>query len=404
MAPTLPSSAPVAAPRAAARTSSLLLWSALCLQSSACEPPAADELDLSLASPREAWSAHDDPSLLAASFEYVLDELPRSGTAKRLPWPGSYWPSYIDSINYRWAGANSHSPAAKYGLAFGKSGVEDAVSRDIGVDSVPGKSCEQQSDCAKGEVCARRRGEKGGRCAETWYGICDAWAAASLLEREPQKAVTYGGVRFEVNDIKALASMAYREGVKFRSISLRCDEQGGPAHLAKFAACRDTNAGSFHVAVTNLLGRQRRAFVHDRSYDYVVWNFPVVAYRVTHDTRLTAAGANQLLGVQGPEYAFNDDAVELRRVRLELVWVNVASPNLNGPLTAYLRYFALADAYEYILELDDDGAIVGGEWIGASRRNHPDFLWMPVEKVNATAAGVIEYSDVKKLLDLADGS
>src|SRR5690606_9582650 len=112
--------------------------------------------------PREAWSDADDPRLLGAGFEHVLDELPNWGVAERLPWPGSYWPSFRDSINYRWAGSGTRSAAEKYGLAFGKSGVEDAVSRYYGVDSLWGRSCKQRSDCDKGQACARRRGEKTG--------------------------------------------------------------------------------------------------------------------------------------------------------------------------------------------------------------------------------------------------
>jgi hypothetical protein len=36
------------------------------------------------------------------------------------------------------------------------------------------------------------------------------------------------------------------------------------------------------------------------------------------------------------------------------------------------------------LELDSAGAIIGGEWIGASQQDHPDFAWMPFEPAAAT--------------------
>ena len=36
-----------------------------------------------------------------------------------------------------------------------------------------------------------------------------------------------------------------------------------------------------------------------------------------------------------------------------------------------------SDRYKYILELDADRNIIGGERIGGSQTEHPDFLWSP---------------------------
>jgi hypothetical protein len=383
----------------------LALASLLLAPSLACVATAPGEAeDAGPAVAREAWSDHDDPRLLGASFDHVLADLPSWGVAERLPWPGPYWPSHRDSINYRWAGPNSRSPAEKYGLAFGKSGVEDAVSHYYGVDSLPGASCRKKSDCDEGEACARRRGEKSGVCTETWVGLCHAWAPAALLEREPRKAVTYNGVRFEINDLKALVTILYDKGLSARFMSLRCDEQGDEHNITNLDQCEDTNPGSFHVAVANLLGIQRRAFIEDRVYDREVWNFPVIAYRVTRNTKISAASANELLGAEGSEYAFNHRAVELRRIRTELTWVNIAPEDLSAVLTDDIEWFAYTDSYNYILELDEHGEIIGGEWLGKSRTNHPDFLWLPEARKNVTVAGVIETGDVRKLLDLASGS
>src|SRR5204863_4437680 len=78
----------------------------------------------------ERWSTADDPALFGGPLERRLSALPRQGSASVTPWPGSYWPTYRDSINERWAGTNSPSPAEKYGAAFGVANVEDAVSRN----------------------------------------------------------------------------------------------------------------------------------------------------------------------------------------------------------------------------------------------------------------------------------
>ena len=42
--------------------------------------------------------------------------------------------------------------------------------------------------------------------------------------------------------------------------------------------------------------------------------------------------------------------------------------------------------YKYILELDSDDNIIGGEWGVSSYRAHPDFLWMPFEPAEPTGS------------------
>ena len=38
--------------------------------------------------------------------------------------------------------------------------------------------------------------------------------------------------------------------------------------------------------------------------------------------------------------------------------------------------------YYYILEQGPEGNILGGEWVGVSDKDHPDFLWMAFEPQN----------------------
>lgn len=39
--------------------------------------------------------------------------------------------------------------------------------------------------------------------------------------------------------------------------------------------------------------------------------------------------------------------------------------------------------YHYILEIDKEGKVLGGEWVGESITAHPDFVWMAVKSVQA---------------------
>jgi hypothetical protein len=241
------------------------------------------------------------------ALEYALDKLPAKGEAKVIPWTGSYWPTAHDSINYRWDGPGSDSPAMKYQKAFGHAGVEDAVSRYYGIDSVTGaRSCNASGQCDKtgGEICAKRIGRASGLCIPTWSGICHGWAPAAILFPEPKHAVVKNGVTFKINDLKALASLAHdRTETKF--ISLRCDVSSrvNGVNFEKYGrpsgeACRETSAGGFHLLMANSFGRRGSAFAADRTLDAEVWNQPVRGYRVLEKREVSAQEANKLIGVK----------------------------------------------------------------------------------------------------------
>ena len=98
------------------------------------------------------WNEGDDPNILdfGQNFEYRFDELPVQGETTIPPWAGSYWPTYLDSINDRWdkSSPDTLSPAKKYETAFGKTGIEDAVSLEYGVDSM-----KHRTPCTDDSVC-----------------------------------------------------------------------------------------------------------------------------------------------------------------------------------------------------------------------------------------------------------
>jgi len=471
----------------------------------------------------DQWSDRDAPSLFSDELEYKLDDLPQEGAAVNTPWAATYWPVYKDSINDRWNGSETQSPSAKYGEAFGIEDLEDIVSKHHGVDAMSNrKECESSSDCdgenqaAKGS-CAKRRGEEKGRCIPTWWGICHAWAPASILEPEPVHPVTRNGVEFKVNDIKALVELMYNRSTS-KFLSLRCNENGSDIDFDEFGnptgddiECKDTNAGTFHVVVTNYLGLKGEAFVEDRTYDDEVWNQPVTAYRVTQMNQVSAKEANELAGaketdgsaiegdtqeIEGEvekgawfdggsfdipknakttikmetegdadlyvrwgsapndesytcrpytsdavetcelsagsynrklylkvygyeaatfkigvttegstttipdEYIWNDEAATLYHVKTELDYIAESDQHTDGNLSAVISNYTRTDRYQYILEVNDRGEVIGGEWVGSSKKSHPDFLWLPTGRTHeAPAGGKITYAQVKALLD-----
>ena len=467
----------------------------------------------------EGWGPSDSPSMFNGSLEYKLAALPMTGVATNVPWAGNYWPVYEDSINHKWAGANSMSPSAKYGQAFGVAGVEDAVSKFHGIDAnAARKACTVDTDCdAKiGEGCAKRVGQASGRCIPTWWGICHAWTPAAILLPEPRKPVTFNGVEFKVQDIKALITLAHDSTVT-KFVSLRCntdaagtpginfDNYGRPA--GGDASCRDTNPGTYHVLLTNYLGKQGASFAEDRTYDDEVWNQPLRGYRITAQAEVTALEANKLIGVTptggtttektgtvakdawsqvgsfpvtagtqvtvamtgtgdgdlyvkfGAQptaaaydcrpyggdsnetcnltapagatqafvavlgygdvaisykvkvisggalptaYVFNDKAAKLYKVHTDVDYISESDAATDGNLATTIDRYTHTDRYDYILEVDADGKIIGGEWIAESKRAHPDFVWLPIRaSETAVAGGKITYANVKTIYDMS---
>ena len=464
----------------------------------------------------EAWGSSDNPAMFNNNLEYRVAELPMTGEATNIPWAGNYWPVYEDSINKKWNGPSSKAPSTKYGEAFGVTGVEDGVSRYHGIDAQASRTaCTTDSQCNSqlGEACAKREGQTSGRCIPTWWGICHAWAPAAILLPEPEHAVTYNGVEFKVQDIKALLTLVHdRTETKF--VSLRCDRLDGQDEITfdKYGRpnnsngeCRDTNPGTFHVLMTNYLGKQGEAFVYDRTWDGEVWNQPLRGYRITAMDEVSALAANTLIGVPaeggttsektgtaaggawsqvgtiavtpgqnlsivmsgdgdpdlyvkfgaqpsassydcrpyetGPAetctltvpagqtqaflavnaygndtatftlkitaggqipttYVFNANAAKLYRAHMDVDYISESAASTDGNLGASIDTYTHQDRYDYILEVDSAGKIVGGEWLGASKRRHPDFVWLPIRAAATTVAGgKISYANVKMIYD-----
>ncbi len=239
---------------------------------------------------REAWNRANDPSAIDRSFILQVDGLPLSGTTDITPWPGDYWPTYQDSINRRWDGSSSLSPAEKWEQAFGRPGFAKFVSQQYGIlANLSRKECTTYSDCTAtkdGSSCAIPRGETKGRCIPTWWGICPGWAAAANSEQAPRHPVTKNGVTFYPGDIEALLSLLYAEGrPRVAFLSERCNERDLPTDLRgriADAECRDMNPASYHVTAANMIGLRKKGFVVDHKAGYEVWNQPVRGFRVTN--------------------------------------------------------------------------------------------------------------------------
>ena len=348
----------------------------------------------------EPWDRDNDPNRFLIDLETNLDALPQSGRASHVAWPSTYWPYYTDSINWRWLEGDM-SPAEKYDKAFNGWNPDNNFMALVPFDrsrAGADPTWDPEYYDKLGPLAAHVSETKGNyedRTAalaspngrpdqwpvESWWGLCHAWVRAALLEDRPLSPVVENGVRFEVGDIEALLIAAYDKSPA-QYIGRRCNEGSGDNEVLRDergrainSECRDTNAGSMHLILSNYLGIHKKGFTEDRTYDYQVWNQPVVAFEVQSMNEISSRRANRVINAErGREYQFNADAVEFREVVSKVTYLSESEASVHA---AAASGHEQTDTYHYVLELGAAGEIIGGEWAEDSRDLLPDFLWLP---------------------------
>lgn len=207
----------------------------------------------------------------------------------------------------------------------------------------------------------------------SWHGHCNGYAASALRHREPKHDVQVGDVIFTRKDIKALLTSIYM-GVRYRFLGgRRCEhDPTKPLLPDDRQACDDINAALFHVVLANWVGVRKQAIIFDRNADFQVWNFPLYGYQ-SQATPITAQQAMQHLGYSNSSYTVNPQATRFLHVSTTVFYADAVN---EGEVLDHTE--EALENYKYVLELDDEGRIIGGEWTLASRSWRPDFLWVPL--------------------------
>nr|WP_281432174.1 hypothetical protein [Desulfatitalea alkaliphila] len=181
--------------------------------------------------------------------------------------------------------------------------------------------------------------------APAWHGLCDAWAAASILEPEAVRAGTLNGIPFAVGDKKGLLTSYYRNNY---SAVVYGSRYTGPGQ--DHADIHPGGIGGFHQTLINYIGIQGLPIVMDMDPGVEVWSYPVYRYEMTWV-----------------------DSGNTRHVTCT-VWMadNSVAPDFTGTLSR-------SETYTYLLDIDASGALLDsrGQWTGDSVSNHPDFMWFP---------------------------
>ncbi len=210
----------------------------------------------------------------------------------------------------------------------------------------------------------------------TWWGLSHAWVSAAMLEDRPRRTIVHNGVTFHPGDLEALIIAAYQRagadvlGTHCRDSAVERDAAG----KATLEGCKSLNAGDFHITMANNLGLNKVPFGEDRTYEGEVWNRPLVAYEITSLREVTTSEALSRIGAQGGSFRFQDDAARLLEIRADALYISESGASVTP---ADPSMHERVEGYNYILELDADGDIIGGEWTVENRGDRPDFVWSP---------------------------
>ncbi len=287
-------------------------------------------------------------------------------------WSGHWWPSKDGGINNRWNSATREG--------FGYRSPTKAELLKLTPEQISTLSPTEKFDIAFQRYNYPLRSEVGATVAmnaSDWDGICHGWAPASINHDEPVafSVKNHDGItiNFGSSDIKALLSYGYASNIDNSSEShmgLRCNFgrwTGGQRECDQ-----DLNAGAFHIILTNELGIKHRSFVADLDRFEQVWNQPIAAYNVKSISK-----------PRRPSQGAAASAVKEVVVKVKVFYVNESKPEMGHVLGTPKQEFADVD-YEYSLELNAAGNIVGGNWISTNR---PDFVWTKA-KINTFSRGL----------------
>jgi hypothetical protein len=322
----------------------------------------------------------------------------------KTPWSDYYWALVNGQTAFRYADA-AFTVSSDWKKNFeyinkGKFSSVDVLSPAEKYDLLVGdkRKTLTQTALAEGEQYYRSHGK-----VESWMGICHGWAPAAYMLDRPSKAVKVTAadgktlITFYPADIKALGSLLWAKaapgGEKF--IGGRCNDKNPKRDengRVISQDCFDTNPGAWHMAVVNQIGINKRSMVLDATYDYEVWNQPIYSYTYTYFNPQTLRPVSTLKAATVDMKDFSKDkfkkyrdprAVTVVGVSMSVTYTVETDPKPVTRDSSRNDAFNTA-SYQYDLEIDAKGNIIGGEWY---TNLHPDFLWTPTADAKAYTPG-----------------
>lgn len=334
---------------------------------------------------KEAWNPQNDPlTFLPSDFERRLEALPLSAELEKKPWSDSYWPSYLGGAALRW-----NTPFNRYEDSWRYRTLPYRRIRRMSIERLSRLSPAEKFDLLNSDYSyslLRKERTRARPNAPQWEGLCHGWASAALLLEEPKAVLMTNAEGIEIPfgsaDIKALIDLYVGDYSDSRTyfVAERCNiDLSRNPDAATDPACRDTNAGTFHLVLANQIGLKGEGFVADITRDLQVWNHPVYGFTTTVTGETEGASPGAAPGT-------------VKEVTVETVmnFISEAGAHWDHGITN-----TPSRTYNYRLELNQEGQIIGGEWLNESR---PDFLWKQ-ETPEFKDVGRFRFSSLKGLYE-----
>ena len=341
------------------------------------------------------WGKIDNPDDFLIGYETRFKDLPLAGKLKKLPWSGYYWATYNGGLAFRWLGVEKgKSKQVTYPLL-----TKEKVSKLSGLDlkflSPAEKWDLYMSDYNFTLTRAERErtGVMTGKKIPKWFGLCHAWAPATLYYTMPKpiELKNYNGltIPFGSSDIKALLTynLHLQNETENNTVFMggRCNSNL-PYLLRAFANglitedvmtnlipnmdCQDMNPGALHLALTNLIGLRQKGFIMDKTRTGEVWNQPVWSYKSVIEKVSVVKSIKDLVGFKKDHEILLPE--KILTVRTNVGWINEHAPNWKGPDSSGTSLKNVT--YRYYLYINRYGHIVGGKWHPLNKER-PDFFW-----------------------------
>lgn len=334
---------------------------------------------------KEEWNQQNDPlNFLPNDFERRFSALPMTAQLEKQPWSDSYWPSYLGGIALRWnTPFNGYENSWRYrALPYRRIMRMDMVR--LAQLSPAEKFDILNSDYSY--TLLRHERNRARPNAPQWEGLCHGWATAALNLEEPKAVMMTNAEGIEIpfgsGDIKALIDLYVGNFSDARTyfVAERCniDLSRNPG-AASNPACRDTNAGTFHLVLANQIGIKREGFVADITRDLQVWNHPVYGFTSQIVTEVNGASPGAAPGT-------------VKEVTIETLmnFISEAGSHWDHGITN-----TPSRKYNYRLELNAEGQIIGGAWLDDNR---PDFLWKQ-DGPEFKDVGALRFSSLQSLYE-----
>lgn len=320
----------------------------------------------------ETWDWDNDPRKFDENYEYALSALPLKGDLplNKMPWSSSYWPRMKGGINYRWntpnpTGFNLRSPSRSQIQNMSTAQLAE-LSPAEKFDLVQGNYDYPLSSLVAWNVTPR---------AKDFEGVCDGWTATAIefTEPAPVEITNPDGIviPFGSSDVKAL--MSYDVSINYENGDLGAVFIGDYCHNGR--TCRDINPGAFHVVLANEIGLRKQSFAVDVDAGKETWNQPVHGFEFEIVRETSVRGAYRAFVVHAKFKYAQDDFSGEELVMKIFSWL----PTIGTP-----QYATETMELDYVLELDYAGRIIGGSWLGDSRKHHPDIFWKATNKIKWT--------------------